>query len=191
MALTSGVLSVVFSFPAFIVNSVVVATSPSGALISVNDEVAGETPVTLKLKRGTYTIEATREGYVPAQHAVFVSPGNPNLVNIQLVPLPRQWLPSDSDVLPNTSVENIAPEVMAELGKLKAALISDPDEALSLPLLRERLRVQEELTRALRDDLKDLKGQTKWYLGSMITMVIGLLAVIATLFVAQWPRKDA
>jgi len=79
----------------------------------------------------------------------------------------------------------------AEITKLRSALMTNPDETLSMPMLREKLRLQEELSKALRDDLKDVKEQGKWFLGSMIAMVVGLLAVIATLFVARNPKKDA
>ena len=79
----------------------------------------------------------------------------------------------------------------ADVAKLRAALLTDPEEALSLPVIREKIRVQEELAKALREDLKDVKEQTKWYLGSMIAIVVGLLAVIATLFIALRPKKEA
>ena len=63
--------------------------------------------------------------------------------------------------------------------------MANPEEALSLPLIREKIRVQEELAKALREDLKEVKEHTKWYLGSMIAIVVGLLAVIAALFDGQ------
>jgi hypothetical protein len=164
--------------------SVVIASSPSDAQIRVNGKDMGKTPTTLELKRGTYTVEASRTAYEPAQRAFYVSPHEPNLVNIQLVPQPVQ--PKSS---PNVTAANVAggttnvAVLVAEVAKLKAAVITNPEEALSLPLIREKLRVQEELAKALRDDLKEVKEQTKWYLGSMIAIVVGLLTVIATLFI--------
>ena len=81
--------------------------------------------------------------------------------------------------------------LLAEMQKLKEALILNPEEALSLPLLREKMRTQEELSRALRDDLRDVKGERKWYLGSMFLLLVGLLAVIAQLAVANRNASEA
>lgn len=171
--------------------SVVVATSPAEATIKVNGRDAGKAPVTLELKRGTYTIEAAKSDYEPAQHAVFVSAKEPNLVNIQLVPVPnpQKSVPSLTGTAPNSPQADNS-KLLAEVEKLKAALMSNPEEALSLPLIREKLKVQEELSKAIRDDLKEVKEQSKWYLSSMIAIVVGLLAVIATLFVGQRSKQN-
>jgi PEGA domain len=169
---------------------VVVASSPAGASIKINGSDYGNTPQTIELTRGTYTIEATRAGFESAQHAVFVSSRETNLVNIQLVPS------AQGKVAETTSPTVVAADAAiarldAEVSKLRAAVLANPEEALSLPVIRERLRVQEELAKALREDLKDVKDQNKWYLGSMIAIVVGLLAVIATLFVALRPKNEA
>ena len=167
-------------------HTVVIASSPSAAQIKVNGKDKGKAPLTIELKRGTYTIEATRPGYEPMQHAIYVSPSDPNLVNIQLLPLQTTTkAPSKSDAVGTVPTGVDTSGLRVEIEKLKATLMSNPEEALSLPLLRQKIRVQDELTKALRDDLKEVKEQTKWYLGSMIAIVVGLLAVIATLFVGQ------
>jgi len=164
--------------------SVVIATSPAEAEIKVNGKDSGKAPLTLQLKRGTYTVEASRPGYEPGQYAICISAREPNLVNIQLVPVPNpQWTPSTVAATCSALTQNDGSQLHAEIEKLKAALILNPEEALSLPVIREKLRVQEELWKALRDDLKEVKEQIKWYLGSGITIVVGLLALFATLFV--------
>lgn len=173
-------------------HSVVVASSPSDAQIRLNGKDVGKTPVTLELKRGTYTLEASRSGYEPAQHAIYVSAKESNLVNVQL--LPRQIAALAQQPPASAPVAGVgfdSTNLVAEIAKLKAAVLANPEEALSLPLIREKLRVQEELGKALRDDLKEVKEQTKWYLGSMIAIVVGLLAVIATLFVAVRGKPNA
>ena len=173
-------------------HSVVIASSPSDAQVKVNGKDAGKAPLTIELKRGTYTIEAVQPGYEPAQHAIYVSPRDPNLVNIQLLPLQSQTKASAGSATVGSVPASIdSSRLLAEVEKLKAALMSNPEEALSLPLIREKMRVQEELSKALRDDLKEVKEQTKWYLGSMIAIVVGLLAVIATLFVGQRSKPNA
>lgn len=172
-------------------NTVVVASSPADALIRINGKEAGRTPVSVELKRGTYTFEATRPGYEPAQHAVYVSEKDQNLVNIQLLPQQIQTVPVPAATQLNRApVSDQNKRLLAEVEYLKEVLIKNPEEALSLPLLREKMRVQEELTKALREDLKEVKEQSKWYLGSMIAIVVGLLAVIATLFVGQRAKPN-
>lgn len=172
-------------------HSVVVASSPADAQVKVNGHDVGKAPLTVELKRGTYTIEASRAGYEPAQHAIYVSPREPNLVNIQLLSLGATKPASVTEPASAALQSSDTSRLLAEIEKLKAALMSNPEEALSLPLLREKVRVQEELSKALRDDLKEVKEQTKWYLGSMIAIVVGLLAVIATLFVGQRSKQNA
>lgn len=172
-------------------HSVVVASSPADAQIKVNGRDAGKTPLTLELKRGTYTVEASKQGYEPAQHAIYVSAREPNLVNVQLLPTGASRPVSPAFPSNVAVVSADTAKLLAEIEKLKAVLMANPEEALSLPLIREKLRVQEELSKALRDDLKEVKEQTKWYLGSMIAIVVGLLAVIATLFVGQRSKPNA
>ena len=162
--------------------SVVIATSPAEAEIKVNGKDSAKAPLTLQLKCGTYTVEASRPGYEPGQYAIFVSAREPNLVNIQLVPVPNpQRIPSTVAATCSALTQNNGSQLHAEIEKLKAALILNPEEALSLPVIREKLRVQEELWKALRDDLKEVKEQNKWYIRSMNAIVVSLLAIIATL----------
>lgn len=170
--------------------SVVVASSPADASVKVNGRNAGKAPLTIELKRGTYTIEASRSGYEPAQHAIYVSTKEPNLVNIQLLPLGPTKQTNSSSPLSTVPAEPDTARLIGEIDRLKATLMANPEEALSLPLIREKIRVQEELAKALREDLKEVKEQTKWYLGSMIAIVVGLLAVIATLFVGQRSKAN-
>jgi len=172
-------------------HSVVVASSPADAQVKVNGRDVGKAPLTVELKRGTYALEASKSGYEPAQHAIYVSAREPNLVNIQLLPQGSTKSAPVNQSPGGTPQSSDNSRLLAEIEKLKAALMSNPEEALSLPLLREKVRVQEELSKALRDDLKEVKEQTKWYLGSMIAIVVGLLAVIATLFVGQRSRPNA
>ena len=172
--------------------SVVIASSPAAAAIMIDGEAMGTAPLTVELKRGIYTIEARLAGYEAAQQAVFISAQDANIVNIQLPPTPDHGSDAPTpSIVPEMPVENADSVLFAELEKVKAALIANPDEALSLPLLRERLRVQEELYRALRDDLRDVKEQNKWFLGSMIAIIVGLLGIMATLLAAQRAGKTS
>lgn len=192
-AALGGLATIAFLFyqDSFGTYSVVVASSPADSQIRINGKDAGKTPVTVELKRGTYTLEAMRTGYEPAQHAIYVSSQVPNLVNIQLLPLQSQFKSQQITTFPNLPiVVGESKRLFAEVEKLKAALMSNPEEALSLPLIREKIRVQEELTKALRDDIREVKEQAKWYLGSMIVIIVGLLAVIATLFVGQSSKSN-
>ena len=174
----------------FATHSVIVATTPTAAEIYVDDRPVASSPATLQLKRGTYTLRASKRGFEDAVHAVFVSNRETNIVNLQLLPTnlrANQQVPIGVAV-PNQEGGALA-QLEREVATLKAALNTNPDDAISLLVLREKLRVHEEVVKSLREDIRDIKEQSKWYVGSLIAIVVGLLTVIATLFVGK--RKEA
>lgn len=68
-------------------------TVPAGAIITLNGEVVGESPLDNKMvKEGTYLVEARLSGYQPYSENLTVegSPENPTLLNVTLVPLVAQ-----------------------------------------------------------------------------------------------------
>ena len=158
---------------------VVIASSPSGAHIRVGDRDVGDTPVTLALERGTHIVEAARAGYETAQQAIYVPSREGNAVNIQLRPAIERAPP---DTMSEGTANTALVDLVTEVERLKSALLLKPEEAVSVLLIRERLKVQEEITQALRDELRGVKDQAKWYIGSIILTIVSLLGVIATLF---------
>ena len=169
----------------FYEHHVVVASSPANAEILMDGMVAGKTPLTLELKKGTYTLSARKDGYETLEHAVYVSQKDPNIANLQLHPTYQEKVQTATKEFnfhqDSGNIESLA----KELASLKSLIIANPEEAATVPILNERMRAQSVEVKTLRDEIKGLKDQSKWYLGSMIAMIIGLLGVIATLFVAN------
>ena len=52
--------------------SVLVASSPAASEIFLDGTAVGKTPLTLELKKGTYTLGAKKQGYEPLEHAIYV-----------------------------------------------------------------------------------------------------------------------
>lgn len=165
---------------------VVIASSPAKAEITLDGENIGTTPLTIELKKGTFTLEARKNGYEPLEHAVYVSTKESNIVNLQLLPLYQntaKQVPTEAvTISPETSnLQNLTKEV----NKIKSLIVSNPEEAATIPILNERMRIHGIEVKALRDEIKGIKEQGKWYLGSMIAIIVGLLGVIASLFIAN------
>ncbi|MCE5181598.1 MAG: PEGA domain-containing protein [Rectinema sp.] len=169
--------------------TVVVASTPAGATIRVEEKEVGQTPLRVELKKGTYTIEAKKPGYIDTQHALYVSQNEGNVVNLLLLPDTSQSSRKGKEELvqaPAIVTESRSLDTLnAEIQKVKSIILANPEDAASLPIVQEKVRVQSEEIKALKDDLRDVKELAKWYLGSMIAIIVGLLAVIATLFVSQ------
>lgn len=159
-------------------NPVVVITSPADAKIKLNGKELGKAPLTVELRTGQYILEAEKTNYETVQHGIYVSAKASNVVNIQMIS-------TASAAAAIAATQTNGSQLEIDVGKLKEAMISDPEEALSLPLIREKIRVQEEMSKAFRDELKEVKEQNRWYLGAIIAVVIGLLTIIASLFVGQ------
>ncbi|SMF94757.1 PEGA domain-containing protein [Methylomagnum ishizawai] len=165
----------------------IIATSPADAIIKIDGISSGKSPLNTNLKIGTYVIEAEKQGYEPAQHAVYVSGGKANdFLNIQLIPLSNQIKTILPQPAPAITLSQSEKSLRRDIEKLKAAVISNPDDAISLPLIREKLKIQEELSNSIREEIKELREQNKWYLGT----IIGLFSIIIPLLIVQRsPRK--
>jgi PEGA domain len=164
--------------------SVIVASSPAAAEIFFDGKAIGKTPVKIDLKKGPYTLTAQKSGYEPLEHAIFVDPQKENLVNIQLLPSP---MPSNTtqgnsaSIIATPDIQKLSEEVQ----KLRSIIVVDPESAATIPILTEKVLIQGESLKALREELKDVREQGKWYLGSMIAIIVGLLGVIASLFISN------
>jgi hypothetical protein len=70
--------------------TVTIVTVPAGALITIDGEVAGESPVTKEgLVAGKHTFEATLKGYEPSRWDLDLSPGEKSQHDQTLVRLPE------------------------------------------------------------------------------------------------------
>ena len=165
--------------------SVLIASSPAAAEIRLDGTAVGTTPLTLELKKGTYILGASRKGYEPLEHAIYVDLTGNNLVNIQLLPAALGSPPTST----GRPAANIAdPHVQAlaqEVEKLRSIIVLEPEDAATIPILTQKVLRQAESLKAMRDELKDIREQGKWYIGSVIAIIVGLMGVIATLFIAN------
>ncbi|MEW8406012.1 MAG: PEGA domain-containing protein [Candidatus Thiodiazotropha taylori] len=166
----------------FATHDVIVASSPANVEIFLDKNRVGETPITVPLKRGTYILEAKKKGFENSVHAISVSAKKSNVVNIQLVPsnenMPVKLAVNAPDTKGMESLRN-------DLDKLKQMIISNPEDAATIPIMVERLRFQNEEIKSLRENIKSIGEMSKWYLGSIIAILVGLLGVIASLFVSN------
>ena len=169
-------------------HKVIIASSPSKASIALDGKKIGQTPLSIELKRGTYTLEAIRDGFEPSVHAIYVSEKTKdNVFNLVLTSPAKQPnkkqepLPASADL---TTTEKYN-RMIKEFEKLKSMLIHHPNKAVTIPIIHENLRLKSEEIKALRDERKGIKDQYKWFFGSIIAIIIGLLGVIASLFIAN------
>ena len=62
-----------------------ILSSPSGAKVSIDGDVAGSTPLTLKNDAGTYVVTIELPGYAPVSRTVELAPGKSAVVNEKLM----------------------------------------------------------------------------------------------------------
>jgi hypothetical protein len=67
-----------------------VSSNEQGAEIFVDEEVAGKTPLAgpIDLKKGTHTVRATKQGFVPSEQIVSLEPGGTGTLWLTLAPAP-------------------------------------------------------------------------------------------------------
>ena len=166
----------------FATHDVIIASSPANVEIFLDKQRIGETPVTVSLKRGTYILEARKKGFEKSVHAISVSAKKSNVVNIQLVPSNNNsQVPSSVNAQSIQGMESLR----NDLDKLKQMIITNPEDAATIPIMVERLRFQNEEIKSLRDNIKSIGEMSKYYLGSIIAILVGLLGVIASLFISN------
>jgi len=78
-------------------------------------------------------------------------------------------------------------DVAGRLGKLEAVILNDPGKSLEMPLLRNEL---DHIKKGYQSDLLTLKEEigriydlTKWFIGLMFTMALGVIGLAVTNFV--------
>jgi hypothetical protein len=165
---------------------VLINSSPSKAEIFLDGNKLGETPLTVELKKGTYSLNAKRNGYESLDHAMYVKSSRDNSVSLSLSA--SNTAPSSSSnhtKVPSSSSISQIEELSKKVEKLSSILVLDPETATTIPILTEKVLFQAESIKGLRNEIKDVREQNKWYLGSMIAIIIGLLGVISTLFISN------
>ena len=68
-----------------------------------------------------------------------------------------------------------------DLGELRRLLFDDPEAALTVPLLRKDVESVRQDNENLRKELARISELSKWFIGIMLTMSFGLLALAVSI----------
>ena len=77
------------STPAESIVNVEVRTQPAGAVVRVDGKTRGTSNFSLEVAPGTYQLQATLDGYLPASTSITVAPGAAKPVELTLQPMPQ------------------------------------------------------------------------------------------------------
>jgi hypothetical protein len=88
-----------------------------------------------------------------------------------------------------TALSASVQQLRADVDGLDAAILADPAKALAVPMLRRDLdslaqRNRDDLL-AARDEIGRVYDLTKWFIGLMFTMAVGLIGLAVTTFMQQ------
>lgn len=183
---------------------VAIASTPSGADTFVEGVLIGKTPLKVPVKQGQRTVELKKAGYEDTSR-VFYAANRPmkwqpveRELNIELKPSSKastnltnhpQSAHAES-VLTHALAAN--PGVMKELRELRSMILANPNEAVTVTALQERVRLQSDEVKSLREDIREVKEQSRWFIGALVTVLIGVLAsVVAVLQAVPKKRDDA
>ena len=61
-----------------------ITTNPAGAHVYINHDQSGKTPVRIRLRKGTYNVRITSEGYRSVEETIHISPRQMTSVIVQL-----------------------------------------------------------------------------------------------------------
>ncbi|RLF79384.1 hypothetical protein DRN44_08975, partial [Thermococci archaeon] len=113
--ITSGETSIINANLALETGALSVTSTPTGALVYVNGEYKGKTPLNLELLPGTYTIKVTKQNYMDYTTTVTLEEGKTKKVSVSLVPAGYLTVYStpasadvyiDGDYIGTTPIEN-------------------------------------------------------------------------------------
>ena len=80
-----------------------VSSEPSGAEVYINGNYTGETPITVELEAGNYTVEISKEGYEEYTTNVEVNAGDTTKITAQLREKPTTTTPSETTTTTSTT----------------------------------------------------------------------------------------
>lgn len=176
--------------------SIVVASAPSGADATIDGKNVGRTPLKLDVDQGHHVVELRKEGfqdtsrgfyaaYLPLKGQEVQREINVDLKSLGILPSPAP-IPTPKDDQTHSITD---PSVTKQLKEIRSMILANPEESVTVTALQERVRMQAEEIKSLRDEVREVKEQSKWFIGALITIIVGLVAsVVATL--QAFPRKS-
>ena len=75
--------------------------------------------------------------------------------------------------------------IQADIGGLKGLLLSDPEATLTLPLIKKDIEQIKKDSADLRTDVMTMAGLGKWFIGSLITIALGLFSLVVTVLLKK------
>ncbi len=190
---------------------VLVHSAPTGASIAVNGMGRGETPLDIELEKAEYRFTATKLGYETGERITTIRPGL-NELEFTLVPIDvnvtSQELAGRVDIvrdmidkledrlrplmeISGADVVELQAELEStreELEKLRRSILEDPEDSLSLPILRGEIRNNRRELEFLRSEV--IRGQelSKWFIGTLVATLMGMIGIFATLILSRKER---
>ncbi len=70
--------------------------------------------------------------------------------------------------------------IRSELVSLKNLILQDPEATLTLPLLKKDIDQLRDSHSSIRKNIDNMVGLSKWFIGSLITISVGLMGLVVT-----------
>jgi len=83
----------------------------------------------------------------------------------------------------DVQIGTLAKEVVStrtEVAALKNLILQDPEATLTLPLLKKDINQLNDSYISMRNDMNNMVGLSKWFIGSLITITVGLIGLVIT-----------
>jgi hypothetical protein len=182
---------------------VVIASVPSQAEAFIDGAPVGKTPLKVPVKQGQHSVELRRPGYVETSRAFYAAYIGSLVAKTQIVereltielkPVVVPSAPPASVVLPSPMTSTVQtvrdPAIEKQISDLRSMIMANPGESITVGALQERVRLQSDEIKSLRDDVRDVREQSKWFIGALVTVLVGVVAAVFAVLQA-FPRKGS
>jgi hypothetical protein len=179
---------------------IVIASVPSQADAFVDGAPVGKTPLKIPVKQGQHSVELRKLGYVEtsrAFYAAYIGTKTQNVereLTIELKPAVSLSTQTVNTVPPAPMVPTVQavrdPSIEKQISDLRSMIMANPGESITVSALQERVRLQSDEIKSLRDDVRDVREQSKWFIGALVTVLVGVVAAVFAVLQA-FPRKGS
>ncbi len=113
---------------------VTINSNPSGAIVYVNGEQKGTTPLTLSLLPGTYSIKLIKNGYQEYTTQITIKVGQPVTINPTLSRISASSSPSASTITSSST-----PQPQKSISSSSTVKVSNPNQAIAPGVENEKI----------------------------------------------------
>ncbi len=180
---------------------VVIASTPSGATTYIDGILSGKTPLKIAIQQGQHSVELKKREFQDTSKAFFAAYtvregyGEPlREINIEMKPLGPAIISAATPITPKQPQSEpksaFAPATVADsqirkdIRELRAMIMANPGEAVTVKALQDRVRLQNDEVKSLRDDVREVKEQSRLFIGALVTVLLGVFAAVIAVFVA-------